>query len=86
MTPRGPPKSITVEDSFKSCDSNDAALRVLRVLLPDLWARLLEDCQEHRRWPATLTLKWRHKHAGHHRTGASAPWPTAAHAGLDAGR
>lgn len=85
VTPRGPPKSITVEDSFKSCDSNDAALRVLRVLLPDLVARLMEDSEEHRRWPGTLTIRWRHRGSGHHRSGASSGWPAAVHAGLDPG-
>ena len=56
---KGPPKSITVEDSFKSCDSHEAALQVLRVLAPDLLSRLEEDAAEFRRAAATLTVRWR---------------------------
>ena len=36
MTPKGPPKSITVEDSFRQCCSIDGLLHVLQVLAPDL--------------------------------------------------
>lgn len=78
VVPRGPPKSITVEDSFKSCDSPQAVTRVLHVLLPDLWSRLVEDAEEHMRWPGTLAVKWRHKGAGFQRTSASVAWPPAA--------
>ena len=42
---RGPPKSITVEDSFKSCGTFVAAQHVLQVLAPDLLARMAEDSQ-----------------------------------------
>lgn len=42
---RGPPKSITVEDSFKSCGTFVAAQHVLQVLAPDLLARMAEDFQ-----------------------------------------
>ena len=42
---KGPPKSITVEDSFKDCSSMQAAEHVLRVLAPDLLARMVEDYQ-----------------------------------------
>ena len=38
-------KSITVEDSFKSCTSLAAAQTVLRVLAPDLLHRLAEELQ-----------------------------------------
>ena len=39
----GPPKAITVEDSFKSmCTTNDIEV-LLDVLVPDLLARLYED-------------------------------------------
>ena len=38
-------KSITVEDSFKSCTSLAAAQTVLRVLAPDLLHRLGEELQ-----------------------------------------
>ena len=39
MTPKGPPKSISVEDSFKDCASLASVEAVLRVLAPDLLAR-----------------------------------------------
>ena len=39
----GPARSITVEDSFKSCTTLAAAVHVLRILAPDLLARLRED-------------------------------------------
>ena len=42
---KGPPKSITVEDSFKDCSSLSAAEHVIRVLTPDLLARMVEDFQ-----------------------------------------
>lgn len=42
---KGPPKSITVEDSFKDCSSLVAAEHVIKVLAPDLWARMVEDQQ-----------------------------------------
>ena len=38
-------KSITVEDSFKSCTSVAAAQTVLRILAPDLLHRLAEELQ-----------------------------------------
>jgi hypothetical protein len=43
VTPMGPPKTVTVEDSFKGCPSIEAARRVVRVLAPDLLARLQEE-------------------------------------------
>lgn len=45
MQDKGPPKSITVEDSFKDCSSMPAAEHVIRVLAPDLLARMVEDYQ-----------------------------------------
>ncbi len=42
---KGPPKSITVEDSFKDCSSLHAAEHVIKVLAPDLLARMAEDYQ-----------------------------------------
>ena len=42
---KGPPKSITVEDSFKDCSSLPAAEHVIKVLAPDLLARMAEDQQ-----------------------------------------
>jgi hypothetical protein len=43
VVPVGPPKTVTVEDSFKGCPSIEAARRVVRVLAPDLLARLQEE-------------------------------------------
>ena len=71
----GPPKSITVEDSFKSCTSLAAAQHVLRILAPDLLARLREDAEEHARRPGSMTLKWRLRAQGWARTSASCPMP-----------
>lgn len=42
---KGPAKSITVEDSFKDCSSLPAAQHVIKVLAPDLLARMVEDYQ-----------------------------------------
>ena len=43
MVDKGPVKSITVEDSFKTCSSMVAAQHVLQVLAPDLVSRMAED-------------------------------------------
>ena len=43
MVDKGPVKSITVEDSFKTCSSMAAAQHVLQVLAPDLLSRMAED-------------------------------------------
>jgi hypothetical protein len=40
---RGPPASESVEDSFRGCAGAAAAARVLRVLAPDLAAKLAEE-------------------------------------------
>lgn len=48
VKPTGPPQSITVEDSFKSCTSDAAAAAVVAVLAPDLLARMLEEWNDHR--------------------------------------
>lgn len=45
MVDKGPVKSITVEDSFKTCSSLAAAQHVLQVLAPDLLCRMAEDQQ-----------------------------------------
>jgi hypothetical protein len=39
------PKAVTVEDSFKSCASPAAAAHVIKVLAPDLLARLREESE-----------------------------------------
>lgn len=58
MVPVGPPKTVTVEDSFKGCPTIEAARRVVKVLAPDLLARLQE---EHEVCCAALPLlpEWR---------------------------
>ncbi|OAE35561.1 hypothetical protein AXG93_1452s1010 [Marchantia polymorpha subsp. ruderalis] len=56
---KGPPKSITVEDSFRNCTTLQQAEGILRVLAPDLIKRLDEDRVETGRRPKSLTLKWR---------------------------
>ncbi|KAL0021711.1 hypothetical protein WJX79_005570 [Trebouxia sp. C0005] len=73
---KGPAKSITVEDSFKDCSSLPAAQHVIKVLAPDLLARMLEDYQETGRHASTLTLKWRHRGSGWGRSSSSCPMPT----------
>ncbi|GFR42034.1 hypothetical protein Agub_g2851, partial [Astrephomene gubernaculifera] len=75
VRPTGPPRSITVEDSFRCCSSRAAAEAVVRVLAPDLLGRLAEEWAENRRRPATLTLKWRLAGTGWTRTSASADMP-----------
>ena len=59
VVPTGPPKSASVEDSFKSCNSWGAVERVLRVLYPDLLVRVAEVYDEHGILPQRLALKWR---------------------------
>ncbi|KAL3161617.1 hypothetical protein ABBQ32_010474 [Trebouxia sp. C0010 RCD-2024] len=73
---KGPPKSITVEDSFKDCSSMQSAEHVIRVLAPDLLARMVEDSEETGRRASTLTLKWRHRGSGWARSSSSCPMPT----------
>eukprot|EP00850_Spirogloea_muscicola_P002788 SM000011S18966 [mRNA] locus=s11:117343:121843:+ [translate_table: standard] len=58
---RGPPKSISVEDSFRGCTSRAIAQTILAMLAPDFIARLDEDREETGRTPRTLTVKWRAK-------------------------
>ena len=69
------------QDSFKSCTTPAAAEHVMRVLAPDLLARLAEDAAEHGRGAATLTLKWRCKGQGWARTSASCAMPAAGASG-----
>lgn len=45
MQAHKPPKAVTVEDSFKSCTSLEAAAAVLHILAPDLLYRLREEFQ-----------------------------------------
>mmetsp|Transcript_8277 Transcript_8277/g.14930 ORF Transcript_8277/g.14930 Transcript_8277/m.14930 type:complete len:481 (-) Transcript_8277:439-1881(-) len=74
---KGPPKSITVEDSFKECSSFKGVEQVLRVLAPDLVARLEEDAAEHSRAARTLVVKWRQRGRGWARSSASCLMPSA---------
>ena len=46
----------------------------LRVIVPDLVARIEEELAENHRWPRTMQVKWRHRGAGYFpRASASAP-------------
>ncbi|KAK9904793.1 hypothetical protein WJX75_002708 [Coccomyxa subellipsoidea] len=74
----GPPRSITVEDSFKSCTSFTAAVHILQILVPDLLIRLREDFEEYQRRPSSLTLKWRQRKQGWSRSSTSIPMPVQA--------
>ena len=62
VTPLGPSKSISCEDSFRAhtCRSMADVTRVLGVLAPDLIDRLREEEEESSRVPQKLTLKWRY--------------------------
>eukprot|EP00850_Spirogloea_muscicola_P008888 SM000048S16600 [mRNA] locus=s48:607575:611942:- [translate_table: standard] len=72
---RGPPKSISVEDSFRGCTSLAIAQTILAMLAPDFIARLDEDREEMGRTPRTLTVKWRAKGAGWRFSSISCPMP-----------
>lgn len=56
----------------------------LRVVVPDLAERVLEEHAERERWPKTFTVKWRFRNTGQHRCGASLPLPAAARPGCTA--
>jgi DNA polymerase iota len=43
VTPKGPAKSLTVEDSFKTCKSYAEVKRILEKLAPDLLQRIREE-------------------------------------------
>lgn len=62
----------------------DACCVQLRVIAPDLAHRVLEEHAERHRWPRTVTVKWRFRKAGHHRSGASQPLPVDARPGCSA--
>ena len=55
---KGLPSKVSVEDSFKVCDSIEAARCIIRKLAPDLIARLKEDVWEENRKTRTLRLSW----------------------------
>ena len=67
-----PPSSVTCEDSFRSCSSWDSVDKVLRVIAPDLVARMDEEHEDeversiaqgaivpNGRDARTLTVRWR---------------------------
>lgn len=58
---KGPPKSISVEDSFLPCTSLKSIEAVLSSLALDLMARLAEDKFETGRRPQLFTIRWRQK-------------------------
>lgn len=58
---KGPPKSISVEDSFLPCTSLKSIEAVLSSLALDLMARLDEDKFETGRRPQLFTIRWRQK-------------------------
>lgn len=58
---KGPPKSLSVEDSFPPCTSLKSIESVLSSLALDLMARLDEDKFETGRRPQLFTIKWRQK-------------------------
>ncbi|MCO5553465.1 hypothetical protein L7F22_006986 [Adiantum nelumboides] len=57
---KGPPKSLSVEDSFQPCTTYKQAEGIIRSLAPDLIARLDEDRDEYSRRPKIFTIKWRY--------------------------
>lgn len=71
---KGPPKSLSVEDSFQPCTSFKQAEEIIRSLAPDLIARLDEDKEEHSRRPKVFTVKWRYPGNWAFKS-ASAPMP-----------
>jgi DNA polymerase iota len=56
----GPPKSLSVEDSFKGVSSLEKLSLVLQVLAPDLLRRLDADRQRYARRPRSLVVRIRH--------------------------
>lgn len=72
VAPKPPPAFVTCEDSFRSCTTWDAVDAVLRVIAPDLVARMDEEYEDEvertvaagalipaGRAARTLTVKWR---------------------------
>ncbi|GJP70959.1 hypothetical protein CLOP_g1852 [Closterium sp. NIES-67] len=77
VTPKGPLKSVSVEDSFLPIHTVAQAKPILQDLLPDLVARIDEEWEETRRRPKTFTVKWRKKEKEYRFTSASCPMPPA---------
>lgn len=61
MHNKGPPKSLSVEDSFRNCTTLKQVEAIMRSLAPDLVRRVDEDKEEFQRVPKLLTVKWRTK-------------------------
>ena len=78
MVIKGPPKTISVEDSFRACGSWAAVDAVLAVLAPDLLRLLDEEADISARRPRTLTVRWRLAGRGWARIARSCPMPAAA--------
>ena len=60
VVPSGPPKSLSVEDSFRGASSFEVLKQVVAVLVPDLLERLEHDRASHARRACTLLVRWRH--------------------------
>ncbi|CAG9463267.1 unnamed protein product [Pedinophyceae sp. YPF-701] len=75
VEPRPPAKAVSVEDSFKSCETFQGVESVLSVLCPDMVSRIDEEREETGRVPRTLTVKWRLRGRGQKRTSASTAMP-----------
>lgn len=75
---KGPPKSITVEDSLKSCTSLERVVEVLRSLGPDLVTRVKEEHIKNNRWPKTFTIQWRNREKRSTRSVYSCAFPSNA--------
>lgn len=73
---KGPPKSITVEDSQKTCASTERMVEVLKSLVPDLMARVREDHLENARWPKTFKIQWRDRSKSSARSASSCVFPS----------
>ena len=82
---KGLPSKVSVEDSFKVCDSIEAARCIIRKLAPDLIARLKEDVWEENRKARTLRLSWRdaNNESSTRRHAASTNLPQEVHCNSD---
>ncbi|GBG75489.1 hypothetical protein CBR_g20120 [Chara braunii] len=58
---KGPLKSLSVEDSCRSCTTMQQAESMVRLMAPGLLARIEEDREDTGRVPRTFVVKWRQK-------------------------
>ncbi|GAQ87748.1 putative DNA repair protein [Klebsormidium nitens] len=72
---KGPPKSLSVEDSFRACLNLKQAEGIVKALAPDYIERLDEERDDTGRRPKTLTVKWRQKGASYQGQSTSGPMP-----------